>query len=60
MCLNLFEALVKTRVSHTRERLAHEGLVHASLNRVWESLRLITSSTNRANKLSLGWTQHTM
>ena len=40
MCLNLFEALVKTRVSHTREQLAHKGLVHASLNRAWKSLRV--------------------
>ena len=53
-CLILFEALVKTRVPHARERPAREGLVHASLDRVWESSRVSLQEvqiklTNRAS-----------
>ena len=33
----LFKALIKTRVPHVSEQIAREGLVHASLDRVWES-----------------------
>ena len=33
----LFETLVKTHVTHTGERIAREGLVHASLDHEWES-----------------------
>ena len=36
-CLILFKALVKTRVPHASEQIACEGLVHMSLNHVWES-----------------------
>ena len=33
----LFKALIKSRMPHTSEGIAHEGLVHASLDCVWES-----------------------
>ena len=36
----LFEALIKTHVPHTSEQIACEGLVHASLSRVWDSSRV--------------------
>ena len=41
--LILFEALVKICTPHATERSTHEGLVqlvHASLDRVWESSRV--------------------
>ena len=46
----LFKALVKTHVLHASEQIAHEGLVHASLDHVWESLcvPLQEELTNRA------------
>ena len=36
----LFETLIKTCVTHVSEQIVCEGLVHASIDRVWESSRV--------------------
>ena len=44
----LFKILVKTRVTHVSQQISREGLVHASLDRVWEIFTcLITRNTNQ-------------
>ena len=56
----LFEALIKTRVTHVSEQIVCEGLVHTSIDRVWSlhvSLYEKYKSSYIHNKSSLGCTR---
>ena len=55
----VFKVIVKTRMSRVSEQIAREGLVHASLDRVWESscISLREVKIELRTKSSLSWTR---
>ena len=56
----LFEILVKTRVTHVSEQITREGLVHASLDRVWEVFTCLLTKNSYKLRLAIGCTRQAM